>query len=77
MTVLEEVWPFRRGCGRVGGGVAILEVWLCWRCGHVGGGVVMLEEVWLCWRCGHVAGGVSLWRWAMLKLKLHLCLSST
>jgi hypothetical protein len=38
-----------RECGFVGGGVALEEVWPCWRrCGLVGGGVALLEEVWPC-----------------------------
>jgi hypothetical protein len=31
------------------GGVALLDVWPCWRrCGLVRGGVALLEEVWHC-----------------------------
>ena len=45
----------------VGGGVALEEVWPCWRkCDLVGGGVALLEEVWPCWR--RCRGGVSLRR---------------
>jgi len=43
---LEEVWPFWRRFGLIGGGVVFLEeVWSYWgRCGLIGGSVSLGED---------------------------------